>query len=190
MKKTKVFSLALTALVAVGLVAQAAIPAVKYDRIKAIGSTLTLTATSVVFSAALAVTTSITAATGVITSSALVGGAAISGQAGPFQVVSPVAQTIGSGGTIAADACGGVKRITAIGTYTTDTTDSFTAPAAANKDCYMNVINVSTNTITIDDNAHFFATGANIALGAGDTVRVVSSGAAGAWYQIGTTGNN
>jgi len=41
-------------------------------------------------------------------------------------------QTIAAGGIIAADSCGATKRITAAGAVTTDTTNSLTAPAAAN----------------------------------------------------------
>lgn len=103
----------------------------------------------------------------------------------------PTAQTIAAEGTITADACGGVKRITAAGEVTTNTTNTFTAPAAANAGCCMDVINVGSNAITLDTNVLFIsAGGANVVLGEGDTVRVCSTGASGKWYQIGATGNN
>ena len=111
--------------------------------------------------------------------------------AGPFQVSPPTAQTISAGNTIAADACGTLKKITAAGTVTTDTTDTFTAPAAANEGCCMDVANVGSNAITLDNNALFASAGAaDVVLGANDTVRVCSSGASGVWFQIGATGDN
>ena len=55
----------------------------------------------------------------------------------------------------------------------------------------MDVINVGANAITLDNNTNFVSAGAgNVVLGAGDTVRVCSTGASGKWYQIGATGNN
>lgn len=101
----------------------------------------------------------------------------------------PATQLIGAGGTIAADACGGVKQITAVTARTTDTTNTFTAPAAANTGCLMDVVNVSTVVITLDYNILFNSAGAaDVVLGSSDTVRVYSNGIA--WYQIGATGNN
>lgn len=109
--------------------------------------------------------------------------------AGPFQALPPTAQTISAGNTITADACGTLKKITAAGSVTTDTTNTFTAPATANEGCCMDVANVGGNDITLDNNALFAsAGGADVVLGANDTVRVCSSGAA--WFQIGATGNN
>jgi phage-related minor tail protein len=105
--------------------------------------------------------------------------------------VIPAAETIASEATITANACGGVKQITASGEVTTNTTNTFTAPAAANSGCCMDVINVGANAITLDNNTNFVSAGAgNVVLGAGDTVRVCSTGASGKWYQIGATGNN
>ncbi|HMN67116.1 MAG TPA: discoidin domain-containing protein [Bdellovibrionales bacterium] len=98
-------------------------------------------------------------------------------------------QTIGAGGTITANACGGIKRITATAARTTSTSNTFTAPAGANAGCCMDVINVGSFNITLDNNSNFYSAGAaNVVLGARDTVRVCSDGTA--WTQIGATGNN
>ncbi len=106
-------------------------------------------------------------------------------------VTPPSAQTIAATNTITADACGGVKQITAAGAVTTNTTNTFTAPATANAGCCMDVINVGANAITLDNNANFVSAGAaDVVLGAGDTVRVCSTGDSGKWYQIGATGDN
>lgn len=103
----------------------------------------------------------------------------------------PPTETIAAGGTITADACGGIKRITATAARTTDTTNTFAAPAAANAGCAMDVVNISTDAITLDANLLFNGAGAaNVVLGSSDTVRVISTGAGGAWFQIGGTGNN
>jgi len=105
----------------------------------------------------------------------------------------PAIQTIGAGGTIAADACGGLKRITSTADRTTSTTNSFTAPATksdtGNAGCTMDVVNVGDYAITIDYNALFNGAGAaNVVLGSSDTVRVASDGAM--WYQVSGTGDN
>lgn len=98
----------------------------------------------------------------------------------------PAAETIAAAATITANACGGVKRITAASAVTTNTTDTFTAPAAANSGCVMDVVNVGANAITLDYNANFHAAGAaNVVLGSSETVRVASTGSGGFWYQIG-----
>ncbi len=98
-------------------------------------------------------------------------------------------QTIAAGNTIAADALGGVKRITAAGAVTTNTTNTFTAPSAVNAGGFMLVVNVGAEAITLDANALFVsAGGADVVLGAGDTCLVASDGSK--WYQIGATGNN
>jgi hypothetical protein len=86
-------------------------------------------------------------------------------------------QTIGAGGIIAADSCGGVKNITAAGAVTTDTTNSFTAPAAANTSCVMLVCNVGAQTITIDKNANILLVGGtDVPLLANSCVTVFSNG--------------
>lgn len=109
-----------------------------------------------------------------------------------FRVTMPAAQTIGAGGTVAADACGGLKRISSAGVVTTDTTNTFTAPAAANAGCCMDVVNMNAaDAITLDNNASFKSAGAaDVVLGAYDTVRVCSTGGSGVWLQVAATGNN
>ncbi len=106
------------------------------------------------------------------------------------RVTMPAAQTIGAGGTVAADACGGMKMISSAGGVTTDTTDSITAPAAGNAGCCMRIVNVGANSITLDNNAHFASAGAaDVVLGATDAADVCSSGALGKWYQTGASNN-
>jgi hypothetical protein len=97
----------------------------------------------------------------------------------------PATQTIAAGNTVAADACGGVKAITAAGAVTTSTTDTFTTPSAANAGCMMVVCNVgTTNTITLDKNANNLLTGgADVALLANSCISVISNGTL--WRQIG-----
>lgn len=100
-----------------------------------------------------------------------------------FYGVVPATQTVASGNTITANACGGIKLITNPSAVTTSTTDTFTAPSATNKGCEMFVINVGTSTITLDNNAKFkSAGGADIALTADDSVKVGSIG--NIWYQL------
>lgn len=96
----------------------------------------------------------------------------------------PSAQTIAEGETIAADACGGLKQITAASGVTTGTTHTFTAPAAGNAGCCMFVVNVGvTNSITLDANGNFFSKSAgNVVMTANDAITVCSNGTA--WYQI------
>lgn len=97
-------------------------------------------------------------------------------------ITPPSSQTIAEGGTITADGCGTTKRITSADPVTTDTTNTFTAPAAANTGCVMFLVNVGTNTITLDTNALFVSAGAaNVAVTANDTLTVVSDGSK--WYQ-------
>ena len=90
----------------------------------------------------------------------------------------PATQVIGTAGTITADACGGLKRISAVGDKTTDTTATFTAPAAGNAGCCMLVVNVDTvDTIYLDSNTAFPLTGAaSAALGPKGSINVCSDG--------------
>lgn len=100
-----------------------------------------------------------------------------------FLVPIPSAQTIASGGTIASDACGGIKKITNNDAVTTDTTNTFTAPSAANTGCVMFVLNVGTSTITLDNNALFVSKSAgNVAVTGNDALTVASDGSK--WYQL------
>lgn len=95
----------------------------------------------------------------------------------------PTAQTIGAGGTITADACGGIKKISSAGSVTTDTTNTFTAPAAANTGCVMHLVNSGSNNIVLDNNALFVsAGGADVTVTANDTLLVGSDGSK--WYQL------
>lgn len=90
----------------------------------------------------------------------------------------PATQVIAAGNTITADACGGVKRISSAGAVATSTTNTFTAPAAANAGCVLNVCNVNAaDAITLDDNANFSASaGADISLAGDECVQVGSDG--------------
>lgn len=110
---------------------------------------------------------------------------------GPLVVAPPAAQGITAGATITDNGCGTIKQINSTGNQTTSLTNTFTAPAAGNTGCCMDVVNVDTaDTITLDYNAtNFLSAGAaDVALGPNDSVRVCSNGTA--WYQIGATGNN
>ena len=106
-------------------------------------------------------------------------------------------QIIAAAGTIAADSCGGIKRISTndLGAVTTDTTNTFTAPAAGNKGCVMQVCNSGgTDAITLDDNALFEGSGiagatpGDTVLGVADCVAVGSDGAV--WRQLGPGSQN
>lgn len=102
-----------------------------------------------------------------------------------FRITPPAAQTIAATNTITANACGGIKLITAAGAVTTSTTDTFTAPAAGNLGCIMNVCNTGANNITLDNNANFkSAGGADVVMTQDDCVSVGSTGAGGVWYQL------
>lgn len=105
--------------------------------------------------------------------------------AGQMLGTMPTAQTIAAGNTVAGNACGGIKRITSAGAVSTDTTNTFTAPAAGNANCLMAVCNVGANNITLDANVNFKSNaGVDVLLTADDCVQVGSTGASGAWYQI------
>lgn len=96
----------------------------------------------------------------------------------------PTTQVIGAAGTIAADACGGIKRISSAAPVTTNTTNTFTAPAAANKGCVLNVCNVNAaDAITLDNNVLFQSAAAgDVALAGLECVLVGSDGAV--WRQL------
>ena len=105
--------------------------------------------------------------------------------AGPFVVnTSATAQVIGAGGTIADDACGGVKLISSASAVTTDTTNSFTAPSVANNGCCMMVRNVNaSDAITIDKNALILLVGgANVVLAAQEAIMVCRQNSV--WVQM------
>lgn len=93
------------------------------------------------------------------------------------------AQTIASGGTVTADSCGGLKRITSAGAVTTSTTNTFSAPSVQNKSCWMAVCNTGSSNITLDNNANFkSAGGADVVMTPDDCVSVVSTGTV--WVQV------
>lgn len=96
----------------------------------------------------------------------------------------PATQTIAAAGTIASDACGTVKRVTAAGAVTTSTTATFTAPDGTNNGCVMTVCNIGvTNTITLDRQAAFFTlAAADLALAANTCVLVGNDGVE--WRQL------
>lgn len=85
----------------------------------------------------------------------------------------PAVETIAAGGTITANACGSVKRISSAGSITTSTTDTFTTPASDNAGCVMTVCNTGSNDIVLDNNANFVGvTGGNVTLTAADCLLV------------------
>lgn len=95
----------------------------------------------------------------------------------------PATQTIDAGGTIAADACGTVKRISSAGSVTTSTANTFSAPSGGGDGCWMAVCNVGSNNIVLDNNANFkSAAGGDVTLTADDCVSVVQAG--NVWYQV------
>ena len=95
----------------------------------------------------------------------------------------PTSQTIAGADTITANACGSLKQITAAGAVTTNTTNTFTAPASANSGCIMSVCNVGAQNITLDNNTNFKSFGAaDVVMTGNDCVVVASNGTA--WYQI------
>lgn len=127
---------------------------------------------------------------GISIGSGAVGGAdgEVIDSAGAYRGPVPAAETIAAAGTITADGCGTVKRVTAAGAVTTGTTNTFTAPATSNEGCIMQVCNSGSNAITLDDNALFEASGiggatpGDTVLGAADCVPVGSDGAV--WRQL------
>lgn len=75
-------------------------------------------------------------------------------------VPNPSTQTIGAAGTVAADACGGVKKISAASAVTTSTSDTFASTATATKlPCVMRLVNVGQFNITLDSNSNFMTMG-------------------------------
>lgn len=124
------------------------------------------------------------AAPSVLTTALTLGADQIGTFAKGMQVTPPTTQTIAAGNTVAADSCGGLKAITAAGAVSTDTTNTFTAPAAANTGCLMYVCNTgATNAITLDKNANFLTlAGADVVLLANSCIAVVSNGTL--WKQL------
>lgn len=101
----------------------------------------------------------------------------------------PTTEVVVAAATITANACGGIKNISSASAVTTGTTNTFTAPSAANAGCIMQVCNVNaSDAITLDDNALFNASGiggatpGDTVLGALDCVSVGSTGTV--WNQL------
>lgn len=93
-------------------------------------------------------------------------------------------QTIAAAGTVAADACGSIKRISSEGVVTSSTTTTFTTPSSSNAMCVMDVCNVGANNITLDNNSGFKSIGgADIVLTPDDCTRVGQVG--GYWTSLG-----
>lgn len=100
-------------------------------------------------------------------------------------VTPPAVQTIAAGNTIADDACGSIKRIDAAGAVSTDTTNTFTAPATGNAGCIMQVCNEGSFAITLDDNTNFHSPAdADVGLAANACISVASSGEGGFWRAL------
>ena len=102
----------------------------------------------------------------------------------------PATQVIAATNTIAADACGGVKRISSASAVTTNTTNTFTAPATSNAGCVLILYNVNAaDAITLDNNALFQSKdGADVVLVAKGRIIVVSDGSV--WIQASELGDN
>lgn len=112
-------------------------------------------------------------------------GIGITAPNGLLVVNPPAAQTIAAGNVITDSACGTLKLITSAGAVTTDTTNTFTAPAAGNEGCIMHVCNTGANNITLDNNANFKSLGGlDVVMTQDDCVTVGSTGASGVWYQL------
>lgn len=93
----------------------------------------------------------------------------------------PIAtQTVTAAGTIdLTGACNGVVRLTALVDATTGTTDSVTHPSSAATGCVYTLVNVNitTNTITLDDNTLLqLPNSANYTLGINDSITIVQVG--------------
>lgn len=98
-------------------------------------------------------------------------------------------QTVTAAATIdVTGACGGLLRLSSLtGSVTTNTTDTFTAPTAANLGCILYLTNVGPGgTITLDDNSHFDVP-ANVVLGTNDGAIVVQGSTS--WILLGTSDN-
>lgn len=107
------------------------------------------------------------------------------------QIKTPVAlQAVAAGGTISVTgACGGLLRIgnTTGGSVTTDTTNTFTAPAAATLGCLLYVVNEGTaGLITLDKNT-LTQMPADTVLGTNDGAIFIQGTSA--WIRLGTSDN-
>lgn len=99
----------------------------------------------------------------------------------------PTTQVMTTGGTITADACGGLKRITSTAAVALGTNNNLlTAASSTYKGCIMSIMNVGTYFITVgSSNGQLYTNGnASALIGTYSNFQVVSDGSA--WYQIGT----
>ncbi len=114
----------------------------------------------------------------------LAGAVTSSGQ--QYDIV-PATQTLSATFTIAADACGGLKRVTAATEVTSHTTNTIAAPSSANAGCRMLIVNVGSNAIYLDSNALFKASAASLAIATNGSAVVTSDGTVwwvGAWTEF------
>lgn len=109
---------------------------------------------------------------------------------GFFYPPMPAVETVAAAATITANACGGVKKITSVGPQTTNTTNTFTSTTSlSNLPCVMDLINVSTVSITLDHNLRFQGlASADVVMTASDTLRVAGTDLG--WISIGGIGAN
>lgn len=109
-------------------------------------------------------------------------------QSGQNYTIVPATQTLTAGFTIAADACGGLKRINGVGDLTSDTSNTIAAPSSSNAGCRMLIVNVDTvDTFYLDSNALFGVTSAaSIPIGPKGSISVWSDGSVwwhGSWTE-------
>lgn len=98
------------------------------------------------------------------------------------------AQSLSENFTITADSCGSLKLVTSTGAFTSNTTNTFTAPSASLAGCTMELVNVGDFNILLDSNALFFSSSpVSYVLGASDTIRVVTDG--NFWFQSAAANN-
>lgn len=106
---------------------------------------------------------------------------------GDFRKTAISTQAVTAGATIdLTGACGGLVRLSAVADVTTNTTDTFSAPTAANIGCVYYIVNTGGGIITLDDNAHFDVP-ANVPLGTNDGAIVVQGSTS--YILLGTSDN-
>lgn len=103
-----------------------------------------------------------------------------------IEEAAPATQTIASGQSVAADACGGFKLVRTESSITTSTSDTFASTATATKlPCVMWVVNAGTHTLTLDNNSKFMTAGdLNVVLGSTRSLTVIGLAGRG-WTQGG-----
>ena len=102
----------------------------------------------------------------------------------------PATETIVADAIVTANACGGVKRVTAATNVTTSTLNTFTSTATVTSPCPMIVVNVGPATITFDNNSTFISSNtANVVLTSSNTFKVIAVQNIG-WIQVSGTSQN